>query len=151
MTTEKDDNEDDSVGEIEGQVEEDEKENVPWEENEPGPSSRPFSGPIRTEKRERKDGEKGKWVCDVCGATFCSESTLQRHKEEIHGDAVFVCGVCKKSFSRNAGINTKRHPCPYPLEEMTKTEYFRLHPEKRKAYIRATKAAKTKMEKRKKE
>jgi len=62
----------------------------------------PFSGidyvPIRD--------EQGKYICDVCGETFTSSTSVRRHKINIHHKVRYYCTQCGKSFCQKCHLSS---------------------------------------------
>lgn len=67
------------------------------------------------------DHETGLCVCDICGLTYPSQSSLYYHRNYKHIDKIkgFECKICNKKLQneRNLEVHTQQHNETHACEE----------------------------------
>ncbi|XP_044268943.1 zinc finger protein OZF-like isoform X27 [Tribolium madens] len=71
---------------------------------------------LRTHIEKFHRGEKGKYVCDICGKRVMTNASLNNHKKIHAGEKNFVCNECGKAFitkqilTTHIRVHTKEKP-----------------------------------------
>ncbi|KAK1087085.1 hypothetical protein LTR33_001244 [Friedmanniomyces endolithicus] len=78
-------------------------------------------------RRHQRNHEEKPFQCDQCTYSFRFEGHLIKHEESVHGDAVYYCPVCPKSYTRHDNLG--RHiRGKHPRTQVPKKAEARIRP-----------------------
>ena len=49
-----------------------------------------------------------RWNCDVCNATFKTQSYIKKHMEMVHVGTKFLCDICERPYVCKKGLALHR-------------------------------------------